>query len=230
MAVDSRHVLARLDTTAPPGLVRRVEAWRTGDHRPAEPALATSVVLVREQEDGLQVYLLRRHDRMAFAAGMTVFPGGRVDPIDHDHPYGPLVAAGVRETKEETSVELAPDDLLPWAQWITPEPEPLRYDTYFFAALLPPGQQAADVSGEADLAWWRTPGDALAGQRDGRVRLMPPTASILLELADCATWSDVRAAATDRRIEPVQPELIMIDGRWSFDYGAGDHPVDGATP
>lgn len=230
MAADSRHVLGRLDTTAPPELVGQVEAWRTGNHQPAEPALATSVVLLREHDGSLEVYLLRRHDRMPFAAGMTVFPGGRVDPGDHDHPHGPLVAAGVRETAEETSVELDPGDLLPWAQWITPEPEPLRYDTHFFVALLPSPQQAADVSGEADLVWWSTPGDALAGQRDGRVRLMAPTTSILMELADCADWSDVRAAAADRRIAPVQPELIMVDGIWSVDYPVVDHSMGDAGP
>ncbi|MGO1973515.1 MAG: NUDIX hydrolase [Propionibacteriaceae bacterium] len=221
MATDSRHVLARLDTTAPPGLVRRVEAWHEGGRRPTEPALATSVVLLREQGSALEAYLLRRHERMAFAAGMTVFPGGKVDPPDHDHPHGPLVAAGVRETREETSVELDADTLLPWAQWITPEPEPLRYDTHFFVALMPSGQRAADVSGEADLAWWSTPAAALAGWQDGRVRLMPPTASILLELADCARWTDVLDATTDRRIGPVLPAMTRTDAGWCFDYLSG---------
>lgn len=224
MATDSRHVLARLDTTAPSGLVRRFEAWREGD-RPVDPALATSVVLLREAPAGLQVFLLRRHERMPFAPGMTVFPGGRVDRGDHDHPLGPLVAAGVRETREETTVSLAPDALLEWARWITPEPEPLRYDTHFFVTALPPGQEAVDVSGEADRGWWSTPAAALAGCRDGRIRLMPPTRSILMELADCAGWAEVRAAATGRRVEAVLPGVVRVGDSWRFDYPMGD-----ATP
>lgn len=218
MATDSRHVLARLDATAPPGLVRRVEAWRATGRPPAEPVLATSVVLLREQPESLEVFLLQRHDRMLFAPGVTVFPGGRVDPVDHDHPRGPVVAAGVRETAEETSVVLEPDALLPWAHWITPECEPRRYDTHFFVALAPPGREAVDISGETDRAWWSTPFEALTAASDGTITLMPPTASILMELAECARWEDVRAAAADRRIGPVLPELIMTDGTWHFDY------------
>jgi 8-oxo-dGTP pyrophosphatase MutT (NUDIX family) len=38
---------------------------------------------------------------------------------------------------------LRADLLTPWARWITPEVSPRRYDTWFFAAALPPGQMAA---------------------------------------------------------------------------------------
>ena len=49
----------------------------------AEVRAAASVVLVREADLGLEVFLLRRAQTMAFAPGMHVFPGGRVDPEDH---------------------------------------------------------------------------------------------------------------------------------------------------
>jgi 8-oxo-dGTP pyrophosphatase MutT (NUDIX family) len=86
------------------------------------------VVLLRDHSEGPQAYLLRRHLGMAFAAGMTVFPGGGVDPRDGegDLPWaGPtpaewaqrlevdestareLVAAAVREVFEESGVLLA---------------------------------------------------------------------------------------------------------------------------
>lgn len=75
-----------------------------------------------------EVYLLRRHLDMAFAAGMYAFPGGTVDPRDSDRALawaGPspadwaerltcdeaearaLVCAAVRETFEESGVLLA---------------------------------------------------------------------------------------------------------------------------
>ena len=47
-----------------------------------EPRPASTVILLRDTPDGPEVYLLRRQQSMAFAAGMTVFPGGRVDPTD----------------------------------------------------------------------------------------------------------------------------------------------------
>lgn len=47
---------------------------------PARPA--STVVLVRPARDGFEVFLVRRHDRIAFMGGAHVFPGGRVDPAD----------------------------------------------------------------------------------------------------------------------------------------------------
>jgi 8-oxo-dGTP pyrophosphatase MutT (NUDIX family) len=89
---------------------------------------AATIVLLRDGEPGLEAYLLRRVASMAFAAGMHVFPGGRVDPADtaaHAHWFGTspedwtrvlsadpplghgLVCAAVRETFEESGVLLA---------------------------------------------------------------------------------------------------------------------------
>nr|WP_145812931.1 NUDIX domain-containing protein [Kribbella amoyensis] len=97
--------------------------------RPAvEPRPASTVILLRDTAAGPEVYLLRRQRSMAFAAGMTVFPGGRVDATDStiaDSWAGPppaffaarfgcdeqtataYVAAAVRETFEESGVLLA---------------------------------------------------------------------------------------------------------------------------
>src|SRR5690606_37033423 len=92
---------------------------------------ASSVMLVRDAALGLEVFTLQRVTQMAFAAGMTVFPGGGVDPLDADDaiPWaGPgaawwaerlrldaavargQVAAAVRELYEETGVLLAGPD------------------------------------------------------------------------------------------------------------------------
>lgn len=85
---------------------------------------AATVVLVRDGVDGMETFLLTRVRQMVFAAGMTVFPGGRVEESDADLPVvGDLAAvagqlgcsqptarallgAAVRETFEETGVLL----------------------------------------------------------------------------------------------------------------------------
>lgn len=98
---------------------------------PAQPRDAASVVLVRDGSAGPEVFLLRRVRGMAFAGGMTVFPGGGVDSRDADATVawtGPapqawasvfqcdvglaraLVCAAVRETFEESGVLLAGAD------------------------------------------------------------------------------------------------------------------------
>lgn len=97
---------------------------------PVEPKPAATVLLVRDEPrtGDLQVFLQRRVAAMAFAGGMTVFPGGGVSPDDVPDPerwHGPeparfgarfrqpaelaaaLVTAAVRETFEECGVLLA---------------------------------------------------------------------------------------------------------------------------
>jgi 8-oxo-dGTP pyrophosphatase MutT (NUDIX family) len=48
---------------------------------PVRPA--ATVMLVRDGADGPEVFMLRRTLNAAFAGGMYVFPGGRVDDADH---------------------------------------------------------------------------------------------------------------------------------------------------
>ena len=89
---------------------------------------ASTVILLRDGVSGPEVFLLRRVVSMEFAGGMTVFPGGGVDPQDASTDVawaGPpvswwaerfgvdesrakaLVCAAVRETFEECGVLLA---------------------------------------------------------------------------------------------------------------------------
>ncbi len=103
-----------------------------GMHPPTPVREAATVILLRDGDEGLEAWLLTRVSQMAFAAGMTVFPGGRVDPTDADLPMGgqtlphvlarlggdeassrALIGAAVRETFEETGVLLTspPADL-----------------------------------------------------------------------------------------------------------------------
>lgn len=101
---------------------------------PAAPAVPTqdaaTIVLLRDGASGPATYLLRRQASMAFAAGMYVFPGGKVAPFDAEPlPWsGPapavwaerfgcpaevaaaLVVAAVRETFEESGILLAGPD------------------------------------------------------------------------------------------------------------------------
>ena len=138
---------------------------------------------------------------------------------------------------------LRADLLTPWARWITPEVSPRRFDTWFFAAALPPGQTAAlppegrrDPRGvrgdgsprsggvpggvvppggstESDSGTWLAPAAALEAARSGRITLLPPTAVTLAELA---AHQDVASVLAQRRtITPLLPRVIVEDeGAW----------------
>ena len=106
----------------------RAHALLSGDWQPPPLRDATTVVLLRDRPDGLETYLMRRMSTMAFAAGMHVFPGGRIDDadisaavswtgtsVDADRMTASaergrgLVVCAVRELFEETGVLLAVD-------------------------------------------------------------------------------------------------------------------------
>ena len=59
---------------------------------PAPPRAAASVVMVRDTAQGLEVFLIRRHDRSDVLAGAHVFPGGKIDPHDRSHDSRALLA------------------------------------------------------------------------------------------------------------------------------------------
>jgi 8-oxo-dGTP pyrophosphatase MutT (NUDIX family) len=173
---------------------------------PVTPRQAATVVLLRPASDdggGFEVFLQRRPPTMAFAAGMTVFPGGSREPSDAD-----LRATAVRETAEETGVLLQPALLHPWARWVTPQDEPRRYDTHFFVAELPAGQQARAVGTEMDQVWWLRPADALDARSRGELQMWPPTFVTLRDLAACADIDAVLAASAQRQPDPVLPRWV----------------------
>ncbi|SDS54075.1 NUDIX hydrolase [Microlunatus soli] len=222
MASSSRDVLGRLSDAVPPAVVDRLADERS---EVAPAGLAATVVLLRDHDDGLQTYALHRHNRMPFAPGMVVFPGGRLDPADgvpvDDHDLDDLAVrhCAVRETEEETGVRLRPEDLQPWARWITPEIEPRRYDTAFYLAAMPAGQTARDISGETSAAGWQTVRGLLAAADDGEITLMPPTRATLLELADHDRLASALAVGSDRLIEIVMPRPVhRPDGGWVWSW------------
>lgn len=105
---------------------------------------------------------------------------------------------------------LRADLLRPWSRWITPVVEPRRFDTRFFAAALPAGQRTRDVSGEASEVAWVRPAEALQAGKRGEIRLFPPTAVTLSELADCGAVDT--ALSGPRQVAPIIPEVQLREG------------------
>jgi 8-oxo-dGTP pyrophosphatase MutT (NUDIX family) len=195
------------------------------------PRLAVSVVLIRDSLNGLEVFVQHRVSTMDFAAGVVAFPGGRVDDVDfltrefsiallEEHAAawertdvsseaseacrnaGRLIAAAVREVAEECDIFLDPRALTPWANWITPEGLPKRFDTYFFVCALAPDVEPRHVTTEASHSYWTPVGKLLEEEAAGTLRLLPPTLTILDELVEVGGAERVHHKR--RVIEPVQ--------------------------
>jgi 8-oxo-dGTP pyrophosphatase MutT (NUDIX family) len=105
---------------------------------------------------------------------------------------------------------LRADLLVPWARWITPEAEPRRFDTCFFAAPLPAGQLATGHQAEADETAWLRPADALEASRAGTIALLPPTATTLNEFTQGGDLPDILRRR--RIVEPIEPRVVVEEG------------------
>jgi len=111
---------------------------------------------------------------------------------------------------------LRSDLLRPFAHWITPPVEPRRYDTKFFAAALPVGQEARHVSGEADEADWLTPSAALRELAAGTRPMLPPTSHTLGQLEPFADVASALAGSPPEPLHPISPTFEETsDGRWA---------------
>lgn len=81
--------------------------WYANQDRPTypKPSVTVDLIALRYHDDHLQILLVQRKrnpDRLKWA-----LPGGFIEPNDHD-----ITAAAIRETKEETGLQLTPSQLI----------------------------------------------------------------------------------------------------------------------
>ena len=108
----------------------------------------------------------------------------------------------------EEGLRLAVGDIEYVSHWITPAGEPRRFDTRFFVARAPVGQEPLHDDHETIASLWVRPTDALARQEAGELQMITPTISHLEYLVPFATTEEAMAdAATIRHPPTIEPEL-----------------------
>ena len=128
--------------------------------------------------------------------------------------------SSLSDVMESHRLALRSELLRPWANWITPPGGPRRYDTFFFLAAQPEGQQAQMLTSEAESGRWARPVDLLAEHAAGRLAMMPPTLAMLIDLQRAGTlqWAmsqtkTVTPLTPVIRSRPGEPLEIEADGR-----------------
>ena len=188
---------------------------------PALPRPAATVVLLRRGgkhvERGLEILMLRRDSEARFMPGVWVFPGGAVDPEDHndaasmdsDIDADELAhrICGAREVGEEAAVPLEASGLHPWSRWVTPAMVPIRFDTRFYVALAPPHCKPEPDMAEVDMARWLSPSLALEEHSRDELALSFPTIKHLEELATFPHADAVIEEGMTRRVKPITPQV-----------------------
>ncbi len=114
------------------------------------------------------------------------------------------------EVLRREGLVLRTDVLSPIARWITPECEPRRYDTVFFATTVPSGQEADGHTTEASTAGWVRARAAVEEHTRGPGTMMPPTQVLAEQIAAAGSLSDY--FDTPRTLEAVVPSPVEVGG------------------
>lgn len=156
--------------------------------------------------------------------------------------HGPLAEAHTRALQNKLShglpwseamgtagLVLPVSALLPWSRWITPRLPSVtrkRFDTRFFLAVAPAGQEASHDGHEATEAVWLSPQDALQRFWSDQIELAPPQ---IMSLSELARHRSVRSAwqhASGRRPPLIEPHPFDREGCRVICYpGDPEHPV-----
>jgi 8-oxo-dGTP pyrophosphatase MutT (NUDIX family) len=108
---------------------------------------------------------------------------------------------------------LATDRLVYFAHWITPEESPLRFDTRFFAAELPAGQEATVDGKEVIAVRWLGPRDAIDAAARGEISLRNPTVRNLALFEGAGSAAEALGRLAGRSVETIRPRVLEEGGR-----------------
>lgn len=169
-------------------------------------ALAFAVAAVRETLEETGVLLATTADRAMVSRDVArdlvarhraALNAGRL-------AFGDLMAA--------ERLEPATGELVRFAHWITPPSRPKRFDTHFFLAAAPPGQEAVHDGTESTESVWLTPEAVFEGAASGRYKLLFATRMNLMKLAASPNVAAALEAARSSAIVPVTPETVSDEG------------------
>jgi len=135
---------------------------------------------------------------------------------------------------QDEKLFFAVDQIYFHAHWITPEAYPQRFNTYFFLARHPAGQEASHDQKEMTAGMWVTPQEALERNSGGEMVLSPPTLKTIEDLSLFESLDDLFTATRKNLVEPVLPVLKKVSNQtfivypWDPEYPvfqSGDIPV-----
>ena len=145
-----------------------------------EDAMAHGITAVRETFE--EACLLLADNNNKAGKGLEKLQGPRLNGALPRDWLRHLVLSG------DWTVKLSA--LAPWSHWITPKIRSKRYDTRFFAAFMPEGQECRPDNRETTHGIWVSPETALRGNLKGEIPLSPPAVTTLnefLQIPDVGT-------------------------------------------
>ena len=110
-------------------------------------------------------------------------------------------------------LQLATDRLVYFAHWITPEEQPLRFDTRFFVAMAPLGQEPEVDGHEIVNLRWLSPKEVEGAIQGKEITLRTPTLKNLELVAAYPSAPEAVAGLGRREVPTIRPRIIQVDGK-----------------
>jgi len=208
---------------APCSGLTRAEANRRLTDRGGDPpedeaeSIGLHIAAVRELFEEAGILLARNGD-----GGVELTPdvcerlaGSRTEIQQGKRRLGDLVT--------ELGLELAPEELIPFSHWITPEGSPRRFDTRFFMMEDRPGQTASHCGIETVDGVWITPAEAIRRFEAGEITLVSVTVDHLRVLSAYQSTAELLAYARSKPIRSVRARRDP-NFRDGWDLGTGGAP------
>lgn len=115
---------------------------------------------------------------------------------------------GLKEIVMSENVTIQVSALYPFAHWITPETMPRRYDTWFYVARLPAGQDAQHDQVETVDGLWVSPYDALRRADLGTFPLVFVTKKLLQRMLKHQSIDELLGSISAQDMRPVMPKVV----------------------
>jgi len=196
---------------------------------------ASTVVLLRDTDNGMETLMLKRNKALMFAGGLWVFPGGALEESDIESAEGDIALAAriaaAREAQEECGLRTDTENMVHLSHWTTPVAEPKRFETWIYAAPLAEDIDVAiDGSEIHDFAWVRVE-DAISLHEAGEFGMLPPTYITLLSLLRYATTAELTTGENEIPAPYVFPVFTNAEGKMAvlFQGDAGYETGDGSA-
>ncbi len=196
--------LERLDS-----LSGRAAADRLGGSVPVEgnaeatPSIAYYMAALREAFEETGILVARRADGSPVP---TAAEDASVDVVRNEVMDDRVTFA---EALEALGARIDGSAVAYMAHWVTPEVEPRRYDTRFFAARVPDGATPIIDEREMTDAVWISPMRALERNREGSLPMVFPTIKSLETLARFDDADDAVATLDRRPVPMILPRLVV---------------------
>ncbi len=190
--------IEQLDGLTPESAASRLEL-ENGE----PPAIAYYLAALREafEETGILVGLRSDGSTPPTAAEDSSVDSVRDDLMENRISFAEAIAL--------LQCRIAGDAIEYLAHWITPTPEPRRYDTRFFAAKVRSGAEAIIDPREMTDALWLTPAEALRRCDEGDLPMIFPTIKTLEQLVPHETVDEALEAVGRRPVQTLMPTLII---------------------